>query len=468
MKQQNGNINEQLANGKVLPLLIKMAIPVAIAQIVNALYSLVDRMYIGHIPDIGTTALTGLGITFPIIMIITAFSNLIGMGGAPLASIKIGERDEKSAQEIMGTSFTALLAVGAVLTVVFYVFKDPLLMAFGASEDTLPYASEYMGVYVLGTIFVMISLGMNSFINAQGFTRMGMATIVIGAIINIVLDPIFIFTLDMGVKGAALATIIAQAVSALWVVLFLCSKKTTIRIRLCQMRIRFGYIKSICALGVSSFTFQVNESIVQIVINLLLKAYGGLQGDLYIGSMTVITSVYQLFFMPLKGIVNGAQPIIGYNFGQRNYARIKETVHYERICSMFCAVVMWAVIMLFPRQVVSVFTPDEQLIELTQLTIRITMCTIFMLGMQMVNQNAFIAMGNAKLSFLFGIMRKLLILIPVALIMPLFFGVWGVYMAEAVANFVTTIITYIVFSWYMRKLEVRFAKENAELAVSNS
>ena len=450
------NMEEQLKSGKILPLLLKLAIPGTIAQIVNALYSMVDRIFIGRMEGVGLTALAGLGLTMPIIQIISAFSYLIGRGGAPLLSIKLGESDRETAAKLQGLSLSLLLILGAVLTAVFYVFCDPILRLFGASAEALPYASSYLKIYVLGTIPVMISLGMNSFLNAQGQALYGTVTVVIGALLNLILDPIFIYKLHMGIAGAALATLISQTVSAIWVLyLLLFSKRLSVRIRLKNMALSWFHTKKICALGVSTFIFLFNESAVQILVNLLLRYWSpdSASGDLYIGCMTIVYSMSQIFFMPLQGITQGAQPIVGYCMGASDYGRMKKTIYYARICSMACSVTLWLVYMLFPGQVAALFTTDEALLSACTASIRIAFCTNFVIGMQMVNQHMFIAMGNAKYSLIFGLMRKIFVLVPLVLVFPFFMGVMGVFLAEPVSNVITVIVTYIVFTKYINGLE---------------
>ena len=454
--QKKANINQQLAGGKILPLLIKLSVPATIAQLVNALYSIVDRMYIGHMPDVGTMALSGIGLTFPITALIAAFSCLPGMGGAPLASIAIGEGDMKKAQKYLCNTVSMLLVMSLVLTVFFLTFLEPLLVMFGADASTLPYAADYLRIYLLGTVFVQLALGLNPFINTQGFTLIGTMSVVIGAFLNIVLDPLFIYGFDMGIKGAAIATVIAQAASSIWIFLFLTSKKSYIRINLKDMKVEGWIWKKTCALGVSPFTFRVNESIIVILLNHLLLKYGGTDGNLHIASMAILSSMSSVFFMPLSGIVTGTQPLLSYNYGARNYSRIRGTIHYARMLSFGCAVMMWIFFVFAPGLVCRMFTDNAELIEMTKATMRIMFSTILVLGFQMTNQNAFVAMGNTKYSFLFGIMRKVLLLVPLALIMPLFMGVWGVYVAEAISNPVTTIITFIVFERYMGGLKKKF------------
>lgn len=447
------NMNDQLAGAKILPLLIRLTIPVTVAQLVNALYSIVDRMYIGHIPGNGTMALGGMGITFPIIMMISAFSCVPGMGGAPLASISMGRGDYKKAQAYLNNACIMLVFIGLLIMTACFAFLDPMLLAFGANEATLPFAHDYLTIYLMGTVFVELSMGLNPFINAQGFTGIGTVTVVIGAVLNIVLDPILIYVFDMGIAGAAAATVISQFISSVWVVCFLCSDKSSLHIRWRDLKPDFAIIKSTCALGVSPFTFRINESIVVILLNRLLIRYGGPASDLHIASMAILTSIGQIFFMPLIGIITGAQPILSYNLGAKNYPRIRETIFFARILSIGCAAAMWLVLMVFPQFITRMFTNDSQLIALTAVTMRLMFGTVLVIGMQMVNQNAFVALGNTWFSFIFGIMRKLLFLVPLALILPLFCGVWGIYMAEAVSNLLTTVITYCAFSHYMKRLE---------------
>ncbi len=449
-------MEEQLEKGKILPLLLKLAIPSTAAQIVNALYSMVDRIFIGHMEGVGAIALTGLGLTMPIVLLISAFSYLIGRGGGPLLSIKLGEKDREAAAKLQGNSLSLLLILGVILTFIFYVFCDPILLLFGTSEAALPYASSYLKIYVLGTIPVMVSLGMNSFLNAQGYTTLGTITVVIGAILNLILDPVFIYVLDMGIAGAAIATVISQSVSAVWVMyLLLFSKKIMVRIRLKDMLVSWFNTKKICALGVSNFIFFANDSIIQLLLNLLLRYWSPdiATGDMYIGCMTIVYSMMQVFFMPLSGVTQGAQPIVGYCMGARNYKRMRTTINYARACSILCAVVMWALYMIFPGQLARLFTTDTALIEASTGMLRISFCFNFVLGMQMVNQHMFIAMGNAKYSFIFGLMRKIFVLIPLVIVFPFFLGITGVFLAEPVSNVITVVITYIVFTRYVNSLD---------------
>lgn len=452
------SINAKLANGKILPLLVQLSIPATAAQLVNALYSIVDRIYIGHMPEIGPLALSAVGLTFPVTMLIAAFSYLPGAGGAPLTSIAIGTGDFAKAQKILCNAFSLLLIISCVLTLGGLIFLEPLLISFGADETTMPYAYEYLQTYLLGTVFVQLALGLNFFINAQGFTLIGTITVVIGAVLNIVLDPLFLYVFDMGIRGVAYATIISQAVSCLWNVSFLCSSRSNIRLNFKDMRLDWSIVKSCCALGISPFTFRVNDSLIALLLNRLILIYGGADTNSHLAVMTILNSISQVFFMPLSGIVNGAQPILSYNFGAKNYPRLRSTIHYARTLSFSCALLMWFIIMFFPGAICLLFTTDTQLIELCKPALRIMFCTVFSLGFQMTNQNAFVAMGNTRYSFLFGIMRKLLLLVPLALILPKFFGVWGVYAAEMISNLITTIVTFIVFERYMGKLQTSFSQ----------
>ena len=453
MSHTDTSINHQLATAPIRPLLIRLSIPAAVAQIVNALYSIVDRMFIGHLPGVGSLALSGLGLTFPITMLIAAFSCLPGAGGAPLASIAIGEGDTPRAQTILNNAFTLLLVISAVMTLGCLALLEPMLLWFGADHTTLPYAADYLRIYLVGTVFVELSLGLNFFINAQGFTRIGTLSISIGAVLNLILDPIFLYVLDLGIQGAAYATVISQGASCLWNVWFLCSSRPSIRLNVRDMKPELPLIRQSCALGISPFTFRINESLVNILLNRQIVTYGGADATVHLAVLAVLSSINQIFFMPLAGIVSGTQPILSYNFGAKNVLRVRETIRHARFLSMTCAVIMWGCIMLFPGIICRLFTTDEKLIRLAVPALRMMFCTIFALGYQMVNQNAFVAMGNTGYSFLFGIMRKLLILVPLALILPKFWGVWGIYIAEAVSNPITTAITFVVFEGFLRNLD---------------
>ena len=450
-------MNEELAGAKILPLLIRLTIPATAAQLVNALYSIVDRMYIGHMPGDGTLALSAIGLTYPITMLVAALSCLPGMGGAPLASIALGKGEGGRAQKYLCNALTMLLAISVLMTAGCLIFLNPLLILFGADHSTLPYASQYLTIYLLGTVFVELALGLNPFINTQGYTFIGTMSVVIGAVINIVLDPILIYVLHMGVQGAAIATVTAQFVSCVWILCFLASPRSDIRLCIKDMRPDKKILSTTCALGISPCTFRINESVVVILLNRLLIIYGGADANLHLASMAILSSISQVLFMPLIGIVTGAQPLLSYNLGAQNYPRLRETIRYARILSMSCATVAWALLMLCPEAVCMLFTRNPELTALTKLSMRIMFSTFFVIGMQMINQNAFVAMGNTRYSFLFGIMRKLLFLVPLALVLPHFTGVWGIYAAEAVSNPLTTIITYVVFERYMRQLKNQLA-----------
>lgn len=425
-------------------LLFKLAIPAITAQLINALYNIVDRMYIGRLENIGTLALTGVGLTFPIIMIITAFSSLIGMGGAPRASIKMGENDNKGAEKILGNCFSALILISIVLTLVFYVFKRPLLMAFGASENTVVYSIEYLQIYILGTVFVQLTLGMNAFITAQGFATTSMLTTCIGAGLNIILDPIFIFAFKMGVRGAALATIISQAVSAIWVLAFLFGKKTTLKIRKENLKIEWKIISPAIALGLAPFVMTATESLVNISINSSLQRLGG---DSYVGAMTIISSIMQIMMMPLQGLSQGAQPIISYNYGAKNPHRVRKAFNLLFLISITYSISVCASGLIFPKIFISIFTSDSSIIILTEACMRIFIAGLFAMGAQIACQQTMVSLGEAKIALFLAMLRKIILLIPLVFILPnLFnFGVNGVFLAEPVADIIATTVTVICF-----------------------
>lgn len=450
---ENRYMEEQLRTHKTFPLLLKLAIPAVAAQVLNALYNLVDRMFIGHMGGEGTLALSGLGICFPIISLVTAFAWLVGMGGAPLLSISLGEKKEEDAARIESNAFLMLLLIGVTLTVFCFFFARPVLILFGASDKILPYAVTYLRIYVLGSTAVMIAGGMNSFINAQGHTALGTVTIAIGALLNIFLDFLFISVLHMGIRGAAIATVIAQIISALWVMqLLFFSDRIGVKIKIKYMALRISYVRRILALGVSSFVFMANESLVGVVLNRLIRRYEGYGdiGDLYISALTIVVSMSQLFFMPLQGITQGAQPMVGYCKGAKDYDRISETVRDGKILGIISATAFWVFFMFAPRLVASIFTKDAALIELSEGILRISFWECPLFGIQMLNQHMFVAMGNAKYSFIFAIMRKVLLLIPIACILPVFMGVNGVFLAESVSTVITVIVTQIAYTHYMK------------------
>lgn len=456
---KTASLEEQLHTTSVTKLLIRLSVPATAAQLVSALYNVVDRIYISHIPDIGTDALAGLGVCFPLIMLNTAISLLIASGSSALSTIKMGESRYKEASKLLNGSFTLLIVTGIILMALLYLFLTPMLIFFGGSENTMPYALEYMKIYLSGTVAGQISLGMNYFINSQGYTRTGMTSVLCGAVANIILDPVLIFGFDMGIKGAAIATVVSQLISAVWVMAFLRGRTPILKFNIKELIPDFPLMTRGCALGLSNFIFQINESVVVIVLNRLLLKYSpsGL-GDIHIAALSVVATMQQFFFMPLKGLVQGSQPIISYSVGARDYPKIHSTIISARALSIACASVLWFIFVVFPKPIASIFTPNSQLADIAATAIRISFSTIFVLGMQMINQNSFIAMGNVKYSFIFGLMRKIFLLMPFAVILPHFVGVWGVYAAEAVSNVITTIITYFVFNRYMSDLKAKFSK----------
>lgn len=434
-----------LGKDKIGGLIIRLAVPSIAAQLVNALYNIVDRIYIGHIDVIGSTALTGVGVTFPLILIISAFSALIGMGGAPRAAIKMGAGDNEGAEKILGNCTSVLIGLSVVLTTVFMIFRDPLLMAFGASENTIGYASDYIEIYLIGTISVQLALGLNSFISTQGFATISMANVLIGAVTNIVLDPVFIYGFNMGVKGAAIATILSQTLSAIWVVIFLTGKKTKIKIKLSNFKPERKVVFPALALGLSPFIMQSTESLVVVTLNSSLQGYGG---DLAVGAMTIISSIMQLVYLPMQGLAQGAQPIISYNYGAGNKERVKKAFKMFITISLSYSVVMWLFVMLLPQLLVRIFTSDAQLMETASWALRIYMAGIFALGAQTACQQTFVSLGQANVSIILALLRKIILLIPLVYILPLFLAdkVLGVFLAEPFADVIAATVTTIVFA----------------------
>lgn len=437
--------NAYLGEGKVSSLVVKLAVPSVCAQIINMLYNIIDRIYIGHIENVGTAALTGVGVCAPLIYIISAFAALIYMGASPKASIAMGEGDMKKAEKIMGNSLTLIMFVSMVLTVVISIFKEPLLLCFGASENTISYASDYMGIYVLGTVFVSLSLGMNSFITAQGFAKTAMITVITGAAVNIVLDPIFIFALNMGVSGAAAATVISQAVSMLCVISFLMGKRTLLSLHRENLMVDFKIMLPCLFLGLSPFIMQSTESLLAICFNASLLKYGG---DTSVGAMTILTSVMQLCMMPLSGFCAGANPVTSYNFGAKKASRVKESFFTLLKVSVAFSAIFAALVLLFPSVFVSVFTDDTSLISYSVWAIRIYMAATAIFGVQIACQQTFIAIGNAKISLFLAIFRKIILLIPLIYILPAFFEnkAMAVYLAEPAADVIAVATTAILFS----------------------
>ena len=432
-------------------LLLKLALPTVTAQIINMLYNIVDRIYIGHIPEIGEAALTGVGVCMPLIMIVTAFSAFAAYGGAPRASIYMGQGDHDSAEKTLGNCFAVQFIISVLLTVALLLWNRDFLMAFGSSDKTIGYGVEYMNIYAIGTIFVQMTLGMNAFITAQGFARTGMFSVLIGAVANIVLDPIFIFGFNMGVAGAAWATIISQAMSCAWVLLFLCGKKTHLRLRVKSMRLSRNIVLPSHALGRSSFIMQASESIISICFNSSLQSYGG---DIAVGAMTILTSVMQFAMLPLQGLGQGAQPIISYNYGARNPERVKAAFKLLLKSSLVYSTLLWALVMLFPQAFAAMFTSSETLMTFTQKALRIYMACLLLFGIQIACQMTFTSLGNAKASILVAVMRKFILLIPLIYIMPLLFSAdktTAVYMAEPVADFIAVTFTAIFFTFQFKK-----------------
>ena len=442
-----------LGQGNVRKLLFRLAMPTIASQIVNMLYNLVDRVYIGHmtpVDTVGKLALTGVGICMPLIMIISAFAALMAFGGAPRASIQEGKGDSKQAEQIMGNSLTALIAVAVVLTVVFSVFAEDLLMLFGASANTIGYAVDYMRIYALGTIFVQLTLGMNAYITAQGFTTVSMKTVLLGAVLNTILDPIFIFGFDLGVQGAALATILSQAVSAVWVMCFLLSKRTKWRLRKENLRPRLPVILPSMALGLSPFIMQATESLIAVCFNSSLLKYGD---DIAVGAMTVLTSIMQFALMPLQGLTQGAQPIVSYNYGARNRERVEKAFRALLVSCVAYSVTLWLLVQLFPQLFILIFNNDPQLVEYGSWALRIYMAVTGLFGIQIACQQTFIALGNAKTSLFLAVLRKIILLIPLIYILPHFFEnkAFAVFLAEPVADLLAVITTATMFSIQFRK-----------------
>ncbi|WP_394867342.1 MATE family efflux transporter [Paraclostridium bifermentans] len=444
-----GKQTTDLGKGSVGKLLFQLALPAIIAQLVNVLYNIVDRIFIGRMPN-GELAMAGVGVAFPIIMIVSAFSALVGMGGAPLAAIKMGEKDNDGAEKIMTNSFSTLVIIAIILTVSLLIFKENILWAFGASKDTIGYANDYIGIYLIGTLFVQIGLGLNPFINTQGFAKTGMITVLIGAIINIVLDPILIFGFNMGVKGAALATISAQFVSAVWVLLFLVGKKSVLKIRKKYIVPNLKVIGPILLLGISPFIMQATESLVIISMNNNLAKYGG---DLAIGAMTIMSSVMQIILLPMMGLTQGAQPIISFNYGADKLDRVRKTFKLLLVSCLVYTIIMWGAIMIFPQVFVSIFNSNPQLVEITVWSMRIYFAGILLFGAQIACQQTFLALGQAKISMILALLRKIILLIPLIFILPIFFEnkLQGVLTAEPVADITAAIVTIICFSVFYKK-----------------
>lgn len=451
----------ELGTRPVGMLLFKLAVPCILAQLVNMLYNIVDRIFIGNIPNIGSDALTGVGVTFPVIVLISAFSSLIGMGGSPRTSIAMGEGRNDDAEKILTNCFVSLILISVALTVFFSVFNEPLLMRFGADSDTIGYASDYLGIYVLGTIFVQISLGMNGFITAQGKAGFAMATVCIGAIINIILDPILIFGFDMGVKGAAIATVCSQMVSAIWVVIFFNSKNTILRLRKEYLKPELKVIMPCVALGLSPFVMQSTESLLSITFNISLLKYGGKTA---VGAMTIIASLGQILSLPLMGLAQGNQPILGYNYGASNAERMKKSVRLTATTAIIFSTLFWLATMLIPRQMASLFNSEDAiLLEKTVWAMKIYFAVGFVSGIQSTFQQSFVALGEAKISLFLALLRKIILLIPLILILPNFFEdkVFAVFLAEPIADFLAAATTATFFAFRFKKI-LKQTREKAQ------
>lgn len=456
-------IEADLGQGNVGKLLLRLAVPTVTAQVVNVLYNMVDRMYIGHIEGAGPQALTGVGVCMPLIMIISAFAALAGMGGSPRASIMMGRGDHPAAERILGNCTTLMLILAGILTTVFLIFGRDMLLAFGASGDTIGYAMQYMPIYACGTVFVQVALGLNTFITAQGFAKTSMITVLIGAVINIILDPVLIFGLHMGVSGAAIATVISQAVSCFWVLSFLSGKRAVIRLRPGNMKLRASVILPCILLGLSPFIMQATESIITVCFNASLQTYGG---DTAVGAMTILTTVMQFSMLPLMGLSQGAQPIISFNFGARSAERVKKAFRLLLIISVAYSTALWAVAMLAPQVLVSIFTHDPVLSQTANFAMRIYMGVSLLFGVQIACQQTFIAIGNAKTSLFLAILRKIILLIPLIYIMPMLLPdpVAAVFSAEPVADAAAVGTTAILFAVQFRRAMKRLGKPDGDIA----
>ncbi len=439
--------------------ILRLAFPMIIAQLIHVMYNVIDRMYIGHIPGAAANALTGVGLTFPIICIVTAFTNLFGSGGAPLFSISWGKGDNKRAEQIMGNSFSLLLVTAVILTMVILIFKRPLLYLFGASDITFPYADEYISIYICGSIFAMSSLGMNSFINAQGFGRIGMLTILLGAVVNIVLDPIFIFIFHWGVKGAALATVISQCISSIWAVSFLCGKQAKLKLCTSSMKIQPALTREIAALGSSGFFMAITNSGVQVVCNATLQRFGG---DLYVGVMTIINSIREIASVPVSGLTSAAQPVMGYNYGAGKYRRVQTGIRFMSAAAFLILTAVWLCLLLFPEWFIHLFNSDPDLVQACIPSMHIYFFGFFMMAGQTAGQSSAVALGRSKQAVFFSLLRKAFIVMPLTLILPRMFGlgVTGVFIAEPISNFIgggACYVTMLLTIW--KELKQKSAQE---------
>lgn len=435
-------MNSDFTKGSIVHNILNLAIPMTLAQIINVLYNIVDRIYIGMLPEDSTLSLTGIGLTLPIITIVIAFANLFGSGGAPLCSIARGRGDSEEAEEIMGNSFAMLLIFGVLLTILGLIFKKPILYLFGASDATFGFANDYITIYLLGSIFVMIGLGMNSFINSQGFGRTGMLSVLIGAITNIILDPVFIFIFHMGVKGAALATILSQLITAIWILAFLTGDKAILKLKYVNFKLRKNHVKNIVMLGLSGFVMAITNSAVQIVCNVSLQMYGG---DLYVGVMAVLNSIREIIVMPVNGITSGAQPVMGYNYGAGAYKRVRSAIKFISVICIVYTLMAWGIINAFPGFFIRIFNRDAELIKVGLSSTKIYFFGFFMMSLQFAGQSVSVALGKAKQAVFFSILRKVVIVIPLTILLPKLFhlGTDGVFLAEPISNFIGGTACYV-------------------------
>ena len=435
------------SQGSIAKNILSLAIPLTVAQLTVVLYNVVDRAFIGHIDQVGRDAFTGIGLVMPVTYIITAFANLCGTGGAPLFSIARGRGNDQRASRIMGVSFTLLLLLGAALTAGFYLFQTPFLYLVGGSDETVAHARSYLQIYLVGVIPVMIGLGMNPFINAQGFGKVGMMTTLLGAVINLILDPIFIFTLRMGVRGAALATVIAQTCSAVWVLVFLTGRKAVLRLEKASLGLELPILKRVCGLGLTGFTFSVTNSLVQALGNAQLQAYGAQagDGDLYEAAMTAIVSVREIVFQPIRGLTQGAQPVIGYNYGAGKYSRVRESIRFLTAACLSYNILVWVLLLAFPRVFILLFNDDPGLLAAGVPTMRVYYAAYVMMSFQMIGQNTFVALGRAKNAVFFSLFRKAILVVPLMLILPRLWnlGAYGIFASEPVSDIVGGLACYI-------------------------
>ncbi|KJJ69762.1 MULTISPECIES: MATE family efflux transporter [Clostridia] len=434
-KPQAAKKENDFSKGSVISNILKLALPMTLAQLINVLYNIVDRVYIGMIPENATLSLTGLGLCLPIISMVIAFANLFGMGGAPLCSIERGRGNKKEAEAIMGNAFVMMVAVGILLTILGLIFKRPMLYLFGASDATISYADSYITIYLLGNIFVMTGLGMNSFINSQGFGTVGMMTVLLGAITNIILDPIFIFVFHMGVRGAALATILSQCLSAIWILTFLTGKRAILKLRPSAMKLEGGRILRIVGLGMSGFTMAITNSSVQVMYNAMLQRFGG---DLYVGIMTVINSVREVISMPVNGMTNSSQPVMGFNYGAGEYGRVRKSIVFVSMACIIYTVIMWLFVHECPEFFIRIFNREGELVEAGIPAMRVYFFGFFMMSLQFSGQAVFVGLGKSKKAVFFSIFRKVIIVIPLILMLPTVFGLGttGILMAEPISNFI--------------------------------